>query len=349
MPVHGLTPITVPGVPAAWAELARKFGKLPLKESLEPAIRYAEEGYPLTPILGKYWKIAYKKYRTSFTTEEFDAWFKHSHQTAVHQKSVNYGNHQITPQHFVPLANQMQNPSTKGNSPTKSMHSCNNTAATYENQILEKYQARMGRTRFNKLPRLRRSRNSAEWPRHDRTHGTQYFRGNEPSQMPHDTQTLHEQIEAMKLAFTDGQAFITEPNDMPIETEHLLSKEYAQQRAAKITDNSNNSRTIRTTKRRHRLPRNCRRGREYGVIHPIKLHGLRLRHRHSGYRHRAPKPRRRFLTRSDSSKCTKTRKTNISHNHPRLPNKRRTSSRPVRRHGRIYAAARPFPSRHQHN
>ena len=54
MPTHGLTPITVPGVPAAWAELAKKFGKLSLKESLAPAIRYAEEGYPLPPILGKY-------------------------------------------------------------------------------------------------------------------------------------------------------------------------------------------------------------------------------------------------------------------------------------------------------
>ena len=52
--------------------------------------------------------------------------------------------------------------------------------------------------------------------------------------MPHDTQSLHEQIESMKLAFTDGQAFITEPSDMPIKPEHLLSKEYAQQRAAKI-------------------------------------------------------------------------------------------------------------------
>src|SRR3954454_15318458 len=76
IPVHGLTPITVPGVPAAWAELANKFGNLPLKESLKPAIRHAEEGYPLTPILGKQWKTAYKRYSTLFTTEEFDEWFK---------------------------------------------------------------------------------------------------------------------------------------------------------------------------------------------------------------------------------------------------------------------------------
>ncbi|MBO1914060.1 gamma-glutamyltransferase, partial [Microvirga sp. 3-52] len=54
----------------------KKFGKLSLKESLAPAIRYAEEGYPLTPILGKYWKLAYKRFKSSFTTEEFNAWFE---------------------------------------------------------------------------------------------------------------------------------------------------------------------------------------------------------------------------------------------------------------------------------
>ena len=50
--------------------------KLPLKEVLVPAIRYAEEGYPLTPILGKYWKAAYKKFKETFTTEEFASWFE---------------------------------------------------------------------------------------------------------------------------------------------------------------------------------------------------------------------------------------------------------------------------------
>ena len=167
--------------------------------------------------------------------------------------------------------------------------------------------------------------------------------------VPHDTQSLHEQIESMKLAFTDGQAFITEPSDMPIKPEHLLSKEYAQQRAAKIAATATHPRTIRTTKRRHSLPSNRRRGRQYGVLHPIKLHGLRLRHRHSRYRNRTPKPRRRFLTRPESPERIKTRQTNISHHYPRLPNKKRPSSRTIRRHGRIHAAARPFPSSHQHH
>ena len=64
IPTLGFTPITVPGVPAAWAELSKRFGNLPLIEALAPAIRYAEEGYPLTPILGKYWRIAYNKFKS---------------------------------------------------------------------------------------------------------------------------------------------------------------------------------------------------------------------------------------------------------------------------------------------
>jgi gamma-glutamyltranspeptidase/glutathione hydrolase len=37
----------IPGEPAAFEYLARKFGKLPLKESLQPAIRLARDGFPL--------------------------------------------------------------------------------------------------------------------------------------------------------------------------------------------------------------------------------------------------------------------------------------------------------------
>ncbi|MFI4890036.1 MAG: gamma-glutamyltransferase [Steroidobacterales bacterium] len=37
----------IPGEPAAFEYLARKYGKLPLKRSLQPAIRLARDGYPL--------------------------------------------------------------------------------------------------------------------------------------------------------------------------------------------------------------------------------------------------------------------------------------------------------------
>ena len=43
----GARAAAIPGEPAAFEHLARKYGRLPLKESLAPAIRVAREGFPL--------------------------------------------------------------------------------------------------------------------------------------------------------------------------------------------------------------------------------------------------------------------------------------------------------------
>ena len=77
MPTFGWTPVTVPGAPMAWAELSKRFGKLPLIEVLQPAIRYAEEGYPLSPMLAKMWERASERFAKEFAGKhKFDEWFK---------------------------------------------------------------------------------------------------------------------------------------------------------------------------------------------------------------------------------------------------------------------------------
>ena len=77
MPVHGWTPVTVPGAPKAWAELSKRFGKLTLLECLEPAIKYASEGYPLSPMLAKMFGVATKKFNAKFEGKsEYDEWFR---------------------------------------------------------------------------------------------------------------------------------------------------------------------------------------------------------------------------------------------------------------------------------
>jgi gamma-glutamyltranspeptidase/glutathione hydrolase len=45
--IAGAQAAAIPGEPAAFEYLARKYGKLPLKRSLEPAIRLARDGFPL--------------------------------------------------------------------------------------------------------------------------------------------------------------------------------------------------------------------------------------------------------------------------------------------------------------
>ena len=49
VPGTGLLAACVPGAFDAWLLLLREFGTLPLEEVLEPAIGYAESGYPLVP------------------------------------------------------------------------------------------------------------------------------------------------------------------------------------------------------------------------------------------------------------------------------------------------------------
>ena len=67
IPKFGFIPVTVPGVPSAWATLSSRFGKLPLTDVLAPAIKYASEGFPLSPITAFYWKNAYKIYKKLLT------------------------------------------------------------------------------------------------------------------------------------------------------------------------------------------------------------------------------------------------------------------------------------------
>jgi gamma-glutamyltranspeptidase/glutathione hydrolase len=55
IPPLGMLPISVPGVVDAWAELHKKFGRLKLSDDLAPAIRYAEEGFPVTELIAYYW------------------------------------------------------------------------------------------------------------------------------------------------------------------------------------------------------------------------------------------------------------------------------------------------------
>src|SRR5438876_1313311 len=63
IPPTGMLPISVPGTVDAWAELHKKFGKLKLSDDLAPAIRYAEEGFPVTELIAYYWAFGPRLYK----------------------------------------------------------------------------------------------------------------------------------------------------------------------------------------------------------------------------------------------------------------------------------------------
>lgn len=51
----GAEAITVPGALSGWAALLERYGTISLAEALAPAIRLAEEGFPVTPIIAQQW------------------------------------------------------------------------------------------------------------------------------------------------------------------------------------------------------------------------------------------------------------------------------------------------------
>ncbi|MEX2526724.1 MAG: gamma-glutamyltransferase [Gemmatimonadota bacterium] len=55
MPGSGAESVTVPGSLAGWAALLERHGTFSLAQALAPAIRLAEEGFPVTPIIAEDW------------------------------------------------------------------------------------------------------------------------------------------------------------------------------------------------------------------------------------------------------------------------------------------------------
>jgi gamma-glutamyltranspeptidase/glutathione hydrolase len=67
MPQSGIHSVTVPGAVDGWDKLVRRFGRKKLGDLLAPAIRCAEEGFPVTEIFSGYWEASERKLRREET------------------------------------------------------------------------------------------------------------------------------------------------------------------------------------------------------------------------------------------------------------------------------------------
>ncbi|WP_301172295.1 gamma-glutamyltransferase [Brevibacillus nitrificans] len=233
IPTYGWTPVTVPGAPAAWATLSKRFGKLPLTEVLQPAIDYAENGYPLSPTLAHYWSVAYKKFSKLCTGPEFAHWFE-----------------TFIPGGKLPKAGDIWK--SPGHAATLRQIAETNAESFYRGELAEKIDA------FSKecsgfLTKEDLAAFEPEWVKPLSVN----YRGYDVWEIPPNgqgmialmalnilkgfdfdakdtTETYHKQIEAMKLAFTDGLKYITESGQMSVTAEELLADEYADTRRALI-------------------------------------------------------------------------------------------------------------------
>lgn len=235
MPKRGWIPVTVPGAPSAWAELSAKYGKLPFEELMQPAANYAREGYPVSPIISRLWNNAYKEFKTTFTEPHMQHWFE----------TFAPKGHAPQPGEVVTLPDHANTLEEIGRTKAESF---------YRGALAEKIDA-FARETGGYLRKEDLAAFRAEWVEPISTN----YRGYTVSEIPPNghgivalmalnilegyeftdrdtTESFHRQIEAMKLAFVDGQRYVTDPRYMQVTAEQMLSKEYAAKRRALIGD-----------------------------------------------------------------------------------------------------------------
>lgn len=235
IPRHGFIPVLVPGVPAAWRELANKFGKLPLDVVLQPAIEYARNGFPVAPRLAYDWNNAYKVYKNNLTTAEFSHWYD---TFAPNGRAPQVGEIWKSPDHARTLE-------LIGNTNASSFY--NGELADRIDSFSKQYNGFIRKTDLENYQPLWVEPISINYKGYDVWEIPPNGQGlvalqalnilkNDTFAKKDDVNTLHLQIEAMKLAFADGLNYITDPSLMKINVNDLLSDEYAKQRRALIKD-----------------------------------------------------------------------------------------------------------------
>lgn len=237
IPEKGLIPITVPGIPRAWAGLIDRFGKMTLEEVLEPAIDYARNGYPLSPTVSFHWDKEFNIMKEFESRSEFNNWFK---VFAPKGRSPKSGEIWKSPDHAGTLENIA---ATNGDS-------------IYHGEIADMIDS-FSRENNGFIRKSDLERYELEWVDPVKVN----YRGYDIWELPPNghgivalmalnimknfdfgkrdsKDTFHKQIEAIKLAFADGRKYISDSRYMEMSVERLLLDEYGKERAGLIGDDA---------------------------------------------------------------------------------------------------------------
>lgn len=227
-PFHPYT-ITVPGACAAWFDLVHKFGRLDMSQVLAPAIRLAEEGFPVAPLTAYFWSRG-----------------------ADRQLKSAPGGSELTIDGRAPRAGEIfRNP---GLGCTFRTLAEGGKDAFYRGQIAEAITEVVERaggclgaadlaahqsTWETPINTIYRDLRIWECPPNGQglaaLLGLNILEGYDLASMPPlSTMRLHLEIEAMRLAFADTSWYVADPAFNPAPLEYLLSKDYAAERRQMI-------------------------------------------------------------------------------------------------------------------
>ncbi|MEA4921121.1 MAG: gamma-glutamyltransferase family protein [Clostridiaceae bacterium] len=235
MPLYGFGSVTVPGAPAAWAAVNKRFGKLPLSEVVETAARYAEDGQATTQGIHDMMTLFSGRLKGELDeAPECSEWFNC-----------------FMPDGRVPLPGEIyRNPDQ-----AKTLRDIGKTNAEsfYRGDIAGKIDA-YSRKYGGFVSAEDLASFSPEWvdpvsvnyrgydvwelPPNGQgivaLMGLNILKNFEPSS--NDVPSFHREIEALKLAFADGQQYIADPKNMTVSVKDLLSTSYGIERSKLIGD-----------------------------------------------------------------------------------------------------------------
>lgn len=228
IPPTGMLPISVPGCVDAWAEMHKRFGRLKLSDDLGPAVRYAEEGFPVTELIAYYWSFAPRIYKN------LPGGFLETYTLGGKDRTPAKGDIFKNPS----LAKTLRAIGDRGGD------------AFYKGEIADKVDAFM-QANGGWLRKADFEKHASTWVDPVSTN----YRGYEIFELPpngqgiatlqmlnilegfdlramgrNSAETLHAMIEAKKLVWADRARFYADPDFAKIPLKGLLSKEYAAER-----------------------------------------------------------------------------------------------------------------------
>ena len=226
----GWLTVTVPGAVSAWRTLWERWGKLPFEQLFTPAIRYAEAGFPVSPVTAAAWKHAEARY-LPLNAPEYDPF-----------KAVFF------PQGRAPKTGEVWASPQHGQ--TLRAIARSGGESFYRGKLAEaiaKFAADTGGLlRASDLadheplwvePISTQYRQLRVWEIPPNTQGIAALMAlnilegfDLASDRRESTESYHRQIEAMKLAFADIHRHVADHRFMDMTVEQMLNKTYAQKR-----------------------------------------------------------------------------------------------------------------------
>lgn len=249
IPARGWLPVMVPGAPSAWAELTEKFGRLTLEENLKPAIAYAQDGYPVTPVISQLWQTSFDLFQSircdggfcgrycgkNQDTQWLDPWFAHFAREGRPPGAGELWESKEMADTLKRIASSKARDFYTGELAGKIDEFSRRTGGFLRKEDLEDYWCDWVK------PIHVTYRGYDVWEIPPNGDGIialmalnilKHF--DFPADGGEEAENCHRQMEAMKLAFADGSRFVSDQDAMTVTAEELLSEKHGMERSRLI-------------------------------------------------------------------------------------------------------------------